>query len=139
MSLYVLDTDTLSLYRFGHARVCQKVDAQSATDLAVTVLTVEEQVSGWYNLLRKAKQPPQVARAYQELAEAVQYCARWAILPYSVPAIARYDSLRSLKLNVRKPDLRIAAVTLEHGGILVTRNLRDFQRIPNLTVENWAV
>jgi tRNA(fMet)-specific endonuclease VapC len=36
-------------------------------------------------------------------------------------------------------DLRIAAITLENAGILITRNLRDFQRIPNLSVENWAV
>jgi tRNA(fMet)-specific endonuclease VapC len=139
MSLYVLDTDTISLYRLGHARVRQKVNAQPATDLAVTVLTVEEQVSGWYQTLRKAKQPAQLARAYQELAEAVQFYGQRQILPFSVPAIARYDGLRSLNLNVRKMDLRIAAVTLEHNGILVTRNLRDFQRVPNLVVENWAV
>ena len=36
-------------------------------------------------------------------------------------------------------DLRIAAITLENSGVLVTRNLRDFQRIPNLVVEDWAV
>jgi tRNA(fMet)-specific endonuclease VapC len=42
-------------------------------------------------------------------------------------------------LNVLKNDLRIAAVTLEHGGILVSRNLRDFQRVPGLQVEDWTV
>ena len=35
--------------------------------------------------------------------------------------------------------LRIAAVVLENNSVLVTRNLRGSQRIPNLTVENWAV
>jgi tRNA(fMet)-specific endonuclease VapC len=139
VSLCVLDTDTISLYRLGHARVCLKVDAQSPTDLAVTVLSVEEQVSGWYRMLRQAKQPAQLARAYQGLADTVQFYGQLQILPFSVAAIACYDGLRSLKLNVRAMDLRIAAVTLEHGGILVTRNLRDFQRVPNLTVENWAV
>jgi tRNA(fMet)-specific endonuclease VapC len=44
-----------------------------------------------------------------------------------------------MKLNIGKMDLRIAAITLEIGGTVVTRNLRDFQRIPNLRVENWAV
>ena len=44
-----------------------------------------------------------------------------------------------MKLNIRKPDLRIAAITQEVGGTLVTPNLRDFQRIPNLPLENWAV
>ncbi len=44
-----------------------------------------------------------------------------------------------MKLQVRRMDLRIAAIILEHGGALVTRNLRDFQQIPNLPLENWAV
>jgi tRNA(fMet)-specific endonuclease VapC len=44
-----------------------------------------------------------------------------------------------MRLNVGVKDLRIAAITLEHGGILVTRNVSDFQRIPNLTIANWAV
>ena len=49
------------------------------------------------------------------------------------------DQLTALNLEVRKMDLRIAAVALENGGVLVSRNLRDFRRIPNLTVEDWAV
>lgn len=65
--------------------------------------------------------------------------SRLAILSFTEPAIARYEQLAALKVKVGKMDLRIAAVTLEHGGVLVTRNLRDFQRIPNLIVENWAV
>jgi tRNA(fMet)-specific endonuclease VapC len=44
-----------------------------------------------------------------------------------------------MKLNAGKMDLRIGAIALEHGAIVVTRNLRDFQRIPNLTAEDWSV
>ena len=139
MSLCVLDTDIVTLYRGGHALVCKHVGSHSPADLAVTVLTIEEQLSGWYGLLRRIKQPPQVAWAYQELANAVQFFSLLRILSYSLPAIARYDSLRVLKLNIGKMDLRIAAVVQENGGVLVTRNLRDFQRVPNLVVENWAV
>jgi tRNA(fMet)-specific endonuclease VapC len=60
------------------------------------------------------------------------------ILTFPEPAIRRYEQLKSSRLNVGKKDLRIAAIALEHGGIVVTRNLRDFQRVPGLTVENWA-
>jgi tRNA(fMet)-specific endonuclease VapC len=139
MSLYVFDTDIMTLLRRGHSRVCQNVASLPTTDLAVTVLTIEEQLSGWYRLLRTVMRPAQVARAFQELAEAVQFFGSWQILPYSVPAIACYDRLQALKSHVRKTDLRIAAVTLEHSGILVTGNLRDFRRIPNLVVEDWTV
>ena len=55
------------------------------------------------------------------------------------PAIARYNQLKSQKLNVPGNDLRIAAIALEHGGTLVSRNLRDFRRVPGLSVEDWSV
>ncbi|WP_439629089.1 hypothetical protein [Gemmata sp.] len=42
MSLFVLDTDTLSLFQHGHAAVCAAVRNHPVTELAVTVLTVEE-------------------------------------------------------------------------------------------------
>jgi len=138
MNLYVLDTDMLTLYRYGHALVRQRVLSHPSHELAITVISVEEELSGWYRLLRRAKQPPQLARAYQQLAQAIQFLSGWQILSFSETAIALCQSLAALKLNVRKMDLRVAAIALKNGGILVTQNLRDFQRIPNLAVENWA-
>jgi tRNA(fMet)-specific endonuclease VapC len=139
MSLYVLDTDILSLYRRGHALLKQRIEDDTSLDLAITVMSVEERLSGWYTMLRQVTHPPDLARAYAELADSTQFLGTWAILSFTEPAIARYDQLAAMKLNVRKMDLRIAAITLEHGGILITRNLRDFRRIPNLVVEDWSV
>jgi tRNA(fMet)-specific endonuclease VapC len=139
MSLYVLDTDTLTLYRQGDPLVGPRVDAHPAQELAITVISVEEQLSGWYTVLRQARQPDRLARAYLQLAESVRYLGGWNILTFTEPAMAIYEQLKALKLNVAKSDLRIAAIILENDAILVTRNLRDFQRVPNLPVENWAV
>jgi tRNA(fMet)-specific endonuclease VapC len=139
MSLYVLDTDILTLYRQGDATVCQNVAAHPPSELAITVMSVDECMSGWFRLLRQATRSDQLIYAYEQLADSVQFLAGWRILPLTAPSVARYDQLKALKLNVRKMDLRIAAITLENTGTLVTRNLRDFQRVPGLLIENWAV
>jgi tRNA(fMet)-specific endonuclease VapC len=139
MMPYVLDTDTFSLYLHGHAAVCQNVASHSSIDLATTVISVEEQLAGWYTSLRQAKQHQQLAFAYQKLAEVVHALGSWSILSFTVPAILRFEHLKTLKLGVRGNDLRIAAIILEHGGTLVTRNKRDFQRVPNLAFVDWSV
>jgi tRNA(fMet)-specific endonuclease VapC len=138
MTLHVLDTDTLSLYYEGDTHVCQRVAACDIADLAITVMTVDEQLTGWYTLTRQARKPHALVHAYARLQDAVVRLARWRILPFTEPAVARVDQWTSLRLNVGTMDLRIAAITVEHGGIVVTRNVRDFQRIPGLSVENWA-
>ena len=51
MSLHVLDTDTLSLLQDGHAAVVSRVAACLTANLAITVISVEEQLSGWYRRL----------------------------------------------------------------------------------------
>jgi tRNA(fMet)-specific endonuclease VapC len=139
MSLYVLDTDTLSLYQNNHPNVRGRVDARQPQELAVTVITVEEGLTGWYTALRRAKRRDQLPLLYERLALQVDFLARWRKLLFVPAALARYEHLLTLRLNVGRNDLRIAAITLEHGGILVTRNLRDFRRIPNLVLEDWSV
>jgi len=72
------------------------------------------------------------------LAECVRFLARLQLLSFTEPAISRYEQLRSLKLNIGKMDLRIAAIVLENGATLVTRNRRDFQKLPGLLIEDWS-
>jgi tRNA(fMet)-specific endonuclease VapC len=139
MSLFVLDTDIVSLYQHNHPLVSQHLNAHAPKDVAITVITVEEQLSGWYARLRQARSPDKVAVAYEQLAKIVQSLARLPILLFPEAAILRYEGLLALKVNVRKMDLRIAAIALENSGIVVTRNLRDFQRVPGLAVVDWSV
>jgi tRNA(fMet)-specific endonuclease VapC len=139
MSVGVFDTDALTLFKENHPVVVPKVLARPRQELAITVMTVEEVLSGWYTLLRRVNQPSEVASAYQEMADSIPFLAEWPILAYPGTAIARYEQLLAMRLNVRKMDLRIAAIILENGGTLVTRNTRDFQRVPGLTIEDWTV
>jgi tRNA(fMet)-specific endonuclease VapC len=110
----------------------------SPSELAVTVINVEEQITGWQIYLRRAKTDKELAMAYEKLAASVRVLSGMHILGFSEAAIARYNLLLAMKLNVGKMDLRIAAIALEEGATVITRNLRDFQRVPELICENWA-
>jgi tRNA(fMet)-specific endonuclease VapC len=139
MKVYILDTDILSLFQRGHPAVCARADQHPATELATTVITVQEQLDGWHTRLARAKRRDELAGVYQRLADNVRFLARIQILSFTEPSIERYEQLKARKLNLGKMDLRIAAIVLEEGAVLVTRNTRDFQRVPGLVFEDWTV
>ena len=132
MSTYVLDTDTLTLFEEGQPAVLQRVATHPASELAITVLSVEEQLSGWYTRVRKAKGNARLALAYSRLAKTIRFLSRLQILDFDEPAMRRCEQIRKAKIKIGRMDLRIASVVLEHGAILVTRNARDFRKIPGL-------
>ena len=138
MTLYVLDTDILTLYQAGHPTVIQHVQRCPADQLAVSVISVEEQLTGWYTKLRRAKKRDQLARAYQRLAQAVNFLAHLRILSFPEPSIERYENLRAVHRHIGKNDLRIAAIVLAQAAILITRNLQDFRQVPGLDIEDWS-
>ena len=70
MSLYVLDTDALTLLQRGHPQVQQRATAVAQTDLAITIITVEEQLTGWYSRLRRSTDPGSLAHVYEQCGEA---------------------------------------------------------------------
>ena len=63
------------------------------------------------------------------------------ILPFDDAAAERYGSLRaSLEAEgkpLAEPDLRIAAIALSRSFTLVTGNVRHFERVAGLDIENW--
>ena len=139
MSLFVLDTDHLSLFRFGHERVAARIALQPPAEVAITIISVEEQLRAWYTLIRKARDADRRARGYQGLYEVVEEVRLFRVLPFELPAIERYDELRKQLPRQGKMDLSIAAITLEHRGVLVTRNRQDFEHVPGLVIEDWSV
>ena len=138
MSLYVLDTDHLSLYRYGHPEVSAHIEATPADQLAVTLITIEEQLRAWYTQIRRARDRAQLARAYQGLFEVAETSKYIRVLPFTSRAVERYLDLRSQLPRLGKMDLSIAAIALEYDGIVVTRNRRDFEQVPGLEMQDWS-
>ena len=138
MSLHILDTDIASLFREGHPEVTRRVLAHPPSELAVTVITVEEMLAGWFQKLRQKNTPERLEAIYGQMTRTVVYLGRFNVLSYTVATHTRYLQLDAMKLNVRPFDLRIAAMAVEANGTIVTRNRRDFERVPGLIVEDWS-
>ena len=137
-SMTVLDTDVLTLYQRGDPVVVNRVRALPLSELAVPIISVEEELTGWYTRLRRARKREDLAAVYQRLTSAVRFLAHFQILTFSEPAIVRFEQLRAAHRRVGKNDLRIAAIVLEAGAVLATRNMRDFKQVKGLLIEDWS-
>ncbi len=138
MTLYVLDTDHVTLYQRGHPIVLERIDATSQRHLAVTLVSAEEQLRGWLKTIRRAASGPSLINAYESLGNALAYFGSIRLLDFDHAANARYDDLRHQKIRIGTRDLRIASIVLSVNGVLLTRNYRDFSRIPQLALEDWS-
>lgn len=140
MNLFLLDTDMLSLVEQGHPTALQNVNNHSKSDVAVCAITIQEQMTGFQAALARARTRQQIARCYEMLVtRLLPAWTRFSVLPFTESDILRFEHLRGLRLNVGMMDLRIAAIALENGLSVVTRNLRDFSRVPGLRTEDWSI
>jgi tRNA(fMet)-specific endonuclease VapC len=138
MAIFLLDTDILSHYQRNHPQVLAAIANHSTDQLCLSSISIEEQISGWSGLARSAKNHQEQEQASILLATIVVSWNRFAIVPITEPALQRFDLLVRAKLGVRYNDLRIAAIALDLGATVVTRNHRDFGRVPGLTIDDWA-
>lgn len=140
MSRYLLDTDIITLIQFGHAAAVRNLSAHADTDVVLSVISFQEQLRGWLGYLNQLTAPAQQADWYDRLVTRMfPLWRRYEVLPFPLPVIQRFEQLRSLRLNVGLMDLRLAAVALENGLTVVTRNVRDCGRVSGLQTEDWSV
>ena len=71
----------------------------------------------------------------EELAKAKQFFEQVPVVPFDVEAAAAYARLPFRRASY---DRLLAAHALALGLTLVTSNVRDFDDVPDLRVENWA-
>jgi len=139
VSLFLLDTDHLTLYQMGHPQLLRNVALHLADQLAISVITAEEQLMGWQRALHQARDDVRREQIYQRMALAVEALSGWRVLPLALAALSRHAVLIRQRLNVGSNDLKIAASALENNAIVVTRNLRDFGRVSGLSCQDWTV
>ena len=139
MSLWILDTDCLTLWQNEHPVVKERVNRVNSGEIAITVVSVEEQMRGWLNIIRQSSQSERLIWAYKGLQDGVEFFNQVNVLEFDRDAYTCYTELLRQRIRIGTQDLRIAAIAISRNGILITRNRRDFERVPGLVFEDWSV
>src|SRR5436190_1301940 len=115
MIAYLLDTDMLSLIQHVHPVVLHNIGQHPLGSIAISAISIHEQMLGVLAAVGRARNPTQIAVAYHMLVH--QILPTWShfpVLSFIELAILRFEGLRSMRLNVGQMDLRIAAAALEN-------------------------
>ncbi|MCY3980087.1 MAG: type II toxin-antitoxin system VapC family toxin [Chloroflexi bacterium] len=132
--IYLLDTDIcIYLLNGREPQVKRNADLAPTSEIAISALTMAEMFSG-------------AARSEQPLltyAKQSAFFTHYSILPFDEAAARVYGridgSLKDAGIRIGPVDTQIAAIALANNLILVSHNTRHFSRIPNLTIEDWAM
>jgi tRNA(fMet)-specific endonuclease VapC len=131
----VLDTDVVSelMRPEPRASLVERLARVPADEQATTSVTIGELSYG----ASKADRPDLLDRALSLLRHV-------RVLDFDTAAARSYGALRAeleeAGAPLADPDLRIAAIVAAHApasGVLVTGNVRHFERVPGLHVEDW--
>ncbi len=130
---YMLDTNIcIYIIRQKPARVLERFLALSPGDVGISVITVAELQHGVY----KSSRPEQSAQAL------AQFSLPLIVADFTTQATKIYGEIRTIlerQGNVIGPlDLFIAAHALQCKATLVTNNMGEFTRVPDLLLENWV-
>jgi len=129
--MYVLDTNTVLDYFRGKGRVAPNLLAVPPSEVALPAIAAYEV---WVGVLGSRA-------AARRQSQYEQFLAVVAVLPFDAAVSRRAAELRRglehKGQSIGPLDTLIAATALAHGATLVTRNVREFGRVPGLQVVNW--
>ena len=136
--IYILDTDVLNHLQHGNRRVIEHLQQIPSGRLFITVITEIERLRGRFQQLLTATSEKDLLEAQVRLDGTKRFLSQWSVLPIDAHAAAQFKRLRSLSglRRVGRADLLIASIALAHQATLVTRNIRDFRKIPGLRLED---
>jgi tRNA(fMet)-specific endonuclease VapC len=132
MLKYLLDTNIVIYVLKRRPIQVQKTFNTNASRLAISSITLSELIYG----AEKSHKVDQNLEAIDE------FISHLEVLPYDARASQHYGQIKAgLEKKgeiIGENDIHIAAHAISQGLILVTNNLREFDRVPNLALENWV-
>ena len=92
---------------------------------------------GWLALIARFREVREQIPAYERLRDLFSFFGRWQIVPLDDRAVNRFEALKKKRVRIGSQDLKIAAIAIANDALLLTANLKDFRRVPDLRLENW--
>jgi tRNA(fMet)-specific endonuclease VapC len=133
MPRYMLDTDTCSyIMKRSSDVLLKRLNKTPVSDVCISVITTSELLYG-VEVSPRRQQDDKALTAFLRYVEVLDF-------PDEAAPHARIRAqLRTSGTMVGANDLFIAAHARSLGLTLVTNNTREFGRVQNLEIENWAI
>src|SRR3990167_7127897 len=129
---YILDTDILIYFLKGHQSIVEKVSVVSRSNLSTTIINHAELLYGAYNSTKKEQNLKKIQEFLKEI-KVLEFTSTASLL------FAEHKAqLKKQGAILADMDLMIASIVLANDGILVTNNIKHFEKIKSLKFENWA-
>jgi tRNA(fMet)-specific endonuclease VapC len=139
--MIVLDIDHISVLQYRDSPnavgLQARLEAFPLNEVGTTAITVEEQMRGWLGLINRYTDVHRQLAYYDRLVGLIDFFTEWYILRFDQQAADTFQGLRRQRVRIGTMDLKIASIALMHDATLLSGNLRDFQQIPGLHVEDW--
>lgn len=137
--MFILDTNHLRELADGTTlgENLRRRMVASLSGVVTSIISVDETLRGWLAYIAKADAPQREAEAYARLNETIDILSDLIRLPYDMESAARFAAFRKAGMQIGSKDLKIACIALEHDAVVLTRNIKDFNKVPGLKIENW--
>ncbi len=138
MLQFLFDTDHLTLFQHKHSPLMRRLSLQPADSVGICPINIEETVRGRLASLSHVLKGNLHVQAYAHLVAAVKMFGLFPLVPFDTASENQFQLLRTAKLRVGTLDLKIAAIALNNGLTVLTRNRTDFGRVPGLVLDDWS-
>jgi len=125
---YLVDSDYVADYLGARPNAIQLLSSFAKDDLSISLITY----GAIYEGIHFGRDPQKTTDVFQRFLRSV------VILALTQPIMQRFARIRGALRRtgniIGDFDILIAATAIQHNLTLVTRNIKDYQRIPHLTI-----
>lgn len=131
--MYLLDTNIISYWMRGDRKLIEKIRIHSPSELSLSAITLAEIFYGIEKSpFKKEERWLKIQRIMDELT----------LYPFNEKAASSYGPIRAelekQGFPISERDLQIASIAVANNLCLVTHNVKEFSRIYQLRIEDWA-